>query len=160
MNENQRGAVSEIFRKMPNKRWEGSYTQKVCSGLIRHPFSNLRAALRLLENYHDTMHVVYEERDLARAERDEALVHVNSLRAFNSYVQENRVQISKELLRVRQSEKELTEQVARLMSINQDFVRKVEDARREANEARDRLQVLRRKVAEAVLNNAGFKDCI
>lgn len=160
MNENQRGAVSEIFRKMPNKRWEGSYTQRVCSSLIRHPFSNIHAALRLLENYHDTMHVVYEERDLARAERDEARQGVNRLRAFSSHVQEVRAQLIKELLQVRQSERELTVQVARLIAVNQGFVRSVEDARREADEARDRLQILRRKVAEAVLNNAGFKDCI
>lgn len=72
------GATSEEFRKQPNKRWIGSYTQKVVGGLkdyisacYFHTPEFMNAAIDLLTHYHSTMHVVYEERDQARRHRDE-----------------------------------------------------------------------------------------
>lgn len=77
--------VSESHRKQPNKRWMGSYTQRIVGGLQRWQLGRskfrlskhfprswfddtLDRAVELLKDYHDTMHVVYEERDRARRE--------------------------------------------------------------------------------------------
>lgn len=74
--EKRRGQVSAEFRAKSDKRWEGSYTQKVCKNVFQaFPLNTsfihrgtprhdaLRAALELLQDYHNTMHTVYVERD-------------------------------------------------------------------------------------------------
>lgn len=78
------GQVSEEFRAKPeNRRWETSYTKRIHDmvGTITQgvrmtdaQFTGLLQAYDLLKDYHDTQHVVYEQRDEARRERDGALI--------------------------------------------------------------------------------------
>lgn len=89
------GQVSEEFRKMPNKRWEGSYTKKCIDILLMHitPARHERLCARghktalaaqalidLLKDYHSTMHVVYEERDAARENLKKAQARIVSIK--------------------------------------------------------------------------------
>jgi hypothetical protein len=96
--------VSEIHRKQPNKRWMGSYTQRIVAslqtwqvgrakflqhnrwGITRKPIDDaLERAINLLRDYHDTMHVVYEERDAARNELKTAVAKLNSAKGAVRY---------------------------------------------------------------------------
>jgi hypothetical protein len=80
---NRAGQVSEDFRKNPASRnWETSYTRHVFSDLL-HATPETReaatsAALDLLYDYHESQHIVYEQRDAARAEAEQK----NDIHAF------------------------------------------------------------------------------
>jgi hypothetical protein len=72
------GQVSEEFRKNPDSRnWETSYTKSVQDKLWAIPYGSLEApgalnavieAGKLLKDYHESQHLVYEQRDAARAD--------------------------------------------------------------------------------------------
>jgi hypothetical protein len=65
-----------VFRG--KSHWHESYTKQVCENLLRAYRENrssilaVNDAVVLLEQYHRDMHVPYEQRDEARAEREEA----------------------------------------------------------------------------------------
>jgi hypothetical protein len=65
-----------VFRG--KSHWHESYTKQVCENLVRAYRENrssilaVNDAVVLLEQYHRDMHVPYEQRDEARAEREEA----------------------------------------------------------------------------------------
>lgn len=66
-------SVSETFRRNPAMRkWETSYTRQVVDQVLRAFPTHGRAAASLLIGYWTDLHVPYEQRDEARAERDEA----------------------------------------------------------------------------------------
>jgi hypothetical protein len=72
----QASKLGPSLAKPANPRWAGSYTEKVCRRL-GYAFGSLPAsapareiildAVNLLQDYHETQHVVYEERDKLRA---------------------------------------------------------------------------------------------
>jgi hypothetical protein len=72
------GQISEDFRKNPeNRQWATSYTKSVFDrvGAIRasqltdpDALEALVAARNLLQDYHESQHIVYEQRDAARVD--------------------------------------------------------------------------------------------
>jgi hypothetical protein len=80
---------SDEFRaNQTNRQWETSYTKRVVDALLADWDAEApqdleppeRAAAELLIDYHKTQHVVYNQRDQARRERDEALDRIESWR--------------------------------------------------------------------------------
>lgn len=66
---------SDSFRENPaSRQWKTSYTKRVVDAVeIMYPLTvgiskEIRDALALLKGYHETQHVVYEQRDAARAD--------------------------------------------------------------------------------------------
>jgi hypothetical protein len=85
--EHRAGQISEDFRKNPaSRQWATSYTKSVFDrvGAIRASQLNypvleaLVAAMALLKDYHESQHIVYEQRDAARAEAEQK----NDIHAF------------------------------------------------------------------------------
>lgn len=101
------GQVSEEFRKDPQnhvKTWRTSYTRTVVAGLSEAwesapPHSSARRsisyAIDLLADYHKTSHVVYRDRDAARAQRDNAAAELSGLtKALRQRVRDQLLKIS------------------------------------------------------------------
>lgn len=190
------GQVSEQFRKQPNKRWEGSYTQKVFDGL--QGFWNeyhwrggpkIQAARDLLRDYHETMHVVYEERDSARRRiseleivRDVQLAEIKIIRNSSIRAQLNHCSKTLEFVTAERDDanerlKGLQDQT-RALAVLRDEVRVLCEQRDQAQhelhntkiqrdraaqmeeDRRHEIVALRCKVAKAVLTRAGFEECI
>lgn len=204
--------VSESHRKQPNKRWIGSYTQRITASLQRWQLGRnnfqlrgnfphtwiddtLVRAVELLKDYHDTMHVVYEERDQARVrvQQLECVTDVqqaeidelgDSLKTATEKLEstKNAVRFTPPTPLVSwsdwerlQKERDEARAASRGYLTNLENVRailkndevqlalrreEIADLQKHLSESRDHLQALRKKVVEAVLNRAGFKDCI
>lgn len=101
------GQVSEEFRKDPQnhvRTWGASYTKTVVAGLAEAweaapPHSSARRligyASDLLVDYHKTNHVVYQDRDAARARHDKVAAELSKLRKeLRSRVREQLLEIS------------------------------------------------------------------
>jgi hypothetical protein len=72
---NRDGQISEDFRKNPQSRqWATSYTKRVYDAIggihrgdmTQEQFEGLLNAYELLKDYHESQHIVYEQRDEAR----------------------------------------------------------------------------------------------